>query len=604
MRVLGLSSGYHDASAALVVDGELVFSAAEERFSRIKHDPTFPHQAIEAALAAGGIEGKQLDAVAFHEDPINKLSRALATSLDRWPRSFPTFFKSAKEAISTTFWVRADIANALDIPLRRVHFAPHHMSHTAYAFRSSGLREAAVMTLDAVGEWTCSTIVHARHDGSHPSYELVDSSPFPHSVGLFYSAFASFLGFKVNEGEASVMALASFGEPRFREQVQQVLRVDADGAHHLDLSYFDFRGDTELPLTKRFLEVFGAPRDFKGSLPFDAMDAAAPVPDPDAQRFADIAASVQAVCEEAVLAYGARAARLTGATHLCYGGGVALNCVANQRLRQAGIFEGVHIPPDPGDGGGAAGAALLIHDRMGPSTTTVAFGPYRGGTDKHEETLAILPHLTPNHWHPFSLLAPTPLKAGQVGHELIEDEDALITRGVQTLERGLAVGWVQGRFESGPRALGARSILLRPDDLGAARRLSKRIKLRAPFRPYAASMTDTAARACLDDAAPEGLRWMQYAAKVRPAARDGLQGACHADGTTRPQVLTEEDNPLFYRLLQACGRAWGQEAVLNTSFNERGDPMVADGLDALASFARTELDALAIGPLWVWKERA
>lgn len=596
MRVLGLSSNYHDASAALVVDGEVVFAAAEERYSRQKHDPTFPIHAIRACLAAGGLAAQDLDLVAYHEDPVTKLSRTLATSLSRWPLSFPTFFKSAREAVTSGLWIKADIATALGISPKQVVYAPHHMSHAAHAFLTGPYEEAAVMTLDAVGEWTSSAIFKARHRDGRMEMEAVDVSPFPHSVGLFYSAFTSFLGFRVNDGECSTMALASFGRPRFEEQVAEVLRVHADGSHELDLDYFDFRGDTDLPITDKMVRVFGEPRHFKAPIELSALGTLG-----EGDRYADIAASVQAVTEKAVLAWAARALERTGAPALCYAGGVALNCVANQRLLEA--VPRLYVPPDPGDGGGAMGAALLVHDKHAGSRPPRRISPFRGGATDEERVPELLEHLEPEKWHTFTRLGLDRLEPGALKLKELS-ESGLVEEVTARLERGEVVGWCQGRFENGPRALGGRSILCRPDRVEVAERLSSRIKLRAPFRPYAASMTRAEAERSLVGPVHGLHRWMQASAEVREEAFPSLRAACHANGTTRPQVLDPDEHALYQRLLESCGQAWGREAVLNTSFNERGMPMVGDAVHALLSFARTDLDALAIGTLLIYKKRA
>lgn len=596
MRVLGLSSNYHDASASLVVDGEVVFSAAEERYSRQKHDPTFPSHSIRACLAAGGITADDLDYVAYHEDPVTKLSRTLATSLSRWPMSFPTFFKSAKEAVTSGLWIKADISNALGISPKKVVYAPHHMSHAAHAFLTSPFSDAAVMTLDAVGEWTSSALFKARHVDGRMEMEAVDVSPFPHSVGLFYSAFTSFLGFKVNDGECSTMALASYGQPRFVEEVSRVLRIQADGSHELDLDYFDFRGDTDIPVTEKLVKVFGQPRHFKEPLAYSAMAALG-----EGDHYADIAASVQAVTESAVLAWAQRALEVTGAPALCYAGGVALNCVANQRLLEA--VPRLYIPPDPGDGGGAMGAALLVHDKVDGSKTPSRISPFCGGRTDEDDVPSLLEHLEPEKWHTFTRLGVDRLEPGQVKLKELS-ETGLVEEVTRRLERGEVVGWCQGRFENGPRALGGRSILARPDRVDVAERMSARIKLRAPFRPYAASMTEAEAARSLVDPVHGLHRWMQASARVADDAFVDLRAACHANGTTRPQVVDGAEVPLYERLLQACGQAWGREAVLNTSFNERGMPMVGDAVHALLSFARTDLDAVAIGPMLIYKNRA
>lgn len=605
MKVLGVSANYHDASAALVVDGRVVFSAAEERFSRVKHDPTLPLAAVRACLAEGGISAEDLSFVAYHEDPPTKLSRALATSLARWPLSFGTFWRSAKEAITSGLWIKADLAQALGVPPSKVVYAPHHASHAAHAFLTSPFEDAAVMTIDAVGEWTCSAIFDAEHRDGRAHLKPVDVSPFPHSVGLFYSAFTSYLGFAVNDGECSTMALAAFGEPRHADLIRQILQLADDGRHTLAEGWFDFRGDKDLPVTDRLIDALGPPRHFRADLPWRCEGPPTETPTADDQRFADVAASVQLVCEEAVLAYAARARELTGRSRLCYAGGVALNCVANQRLLDAGTFDAVYVPPDPGDGGGAMGAALLVHDRASGSPPPRRFHPFMGGSPGDADELRVLlGHLEPERWHRFSRLALDRLEPDQVQVQVLDDPADQIAAVVAALADDQVVGWCQGRFENGPRALGARSLLARADRMAVAERLSTRIKRRAAFRPYAPSLTEAEAQRCLVlDGVPDTARWMQLAVPVTAEGRTRLAATLHVDGTTRPQIVRPEEAPLYHRLLVAAGLAWGTEAVLNTSFNESGSPMVGSGVDALLAFARTDLDAVLIGPVWVRKVR-
>jgi carbamoyltransferase len=605
VKVLGISANYHDASAALVVDGEVVFSAAEERFSRVKHDPTLPLAAARACLAQAGITAKDLNFVAYHEDPPTKLSRSLATSLARWPLSFGTFWRSAKEAITSGLWVKADLAQALGVPPSRVVYAPHHASHAAHAFLTSPFADAAVMTIDAVGEWTCSAIFDATHVDGRAQLRPVDVSPFPHSVGLFYSAFTSYLGFAVNDGECSAMALAAFGEPRFADQIREILTVDPEGRHRLVDGWFDFRGDKDLPVTDRLIRAMGPPRHFRAPLPWRSDGPPRTPPSAEDQRFADVAASVQQVCEEAVVAYARRARELTGKKNLCYAGGVALNCVANKHLLDAQVFEAVYVPPDPGDGGGAMGAALLVHDRASGSLSPHRIHPFLGSHEGHSDDLeGLLEHLEPEQWHRFSRHGLDRLEPDQLQVQVLNDPAERISAVIDALAKDQIVGWCQGRFENGPRALGGRSLLARADRLAVAERLSTRIKRRLAFRPYAPSLTEAEAKRCLVlQGVPDTARWMQLAIPVTEEGRTRLAATLHIDGTTRPQIVRPQEAPLYHRLLVAAGAAWGTEAVLNTSFNESGSPMVGSGIDALMAFARTDLDAVLIGPLWVRKVR-
>ncbi len=596
MKVLGISSNYHDASAALVIDGEVIFAAAEERYTRHKHDPSFPLFSIDACLRAAGIQSSELDLVAYHEDPPTKLSRTLASTLAGWPRSLRNFLTNSKETVTSGFWLQNDIARELKIAQEKVLFAPHHMSHAAHAFLTSSFDRAAIMTIDAVGEWTSSAIFKAQYENGRAIITPLDLAPFPNSLGLFFSAVTSFLGFKVNDGECSTMALAAFGTPRYVEHMRDVLRLSADGRFDLNLSYFDFSQDSDVPVSRKFLSVFGDARPPKSKLSFDSLEKST-VTDDHHQRYADVAASAQAILEEATVAFSRRALRLTGESNLCYAGGVALNSVANQKVLAESGCASLYIPPDPGDGGGAMGAALYVHNlaagfRQGPRTH-----PFFGERFSSENVELMLEHLEPKFWPGFSRIRIKPLKKEQLHGSRWRDSKMLVSEIASQLQRGKIVGWFQGRFEAGPRALGARSILIAPDQIDLARKLSKQVKLRASFRPYALSLTEASATRLLNfqnSVVPAPARWMQVCVPIRQEFVHQVRAACHIDGTTRPQVVGSQDNPLYHDLLQAFGQLSGVEALLNTSFNESGLPLVASPYDALMMFARTDMDILVI----------
>ena len=594
MKVLGLSSHYHDASAALVVDGVPVAAASEERFTRQKHDPTFPERSARFCLEQAGLRAEDLDLVAYHEEPEVKFARSLAATFARWPLSAPTFVRSMTEAVSSGLWIRETISSTIDVPPAKIVCVPHHLSHAAHAFLTSPFEDAAVLTLDAVGEWTSTGMFDARIEGGRAVIEPVASIPFPHSLGLVYSAFTAYLGFEANDAECSTMALAAFGTPRLAPQVREILRGLPDGAFEVDASYFDWSGRDGLPVTERFLTVFGPARPYKEALSFDAFSSDA-APGGQEGRWADVAASVQLVLEERVLAFAEAAQRRTGRRRLCLAGGVALNCVANGRLVDTGLFEDLHVPPDPGDGGGAMGAALYAGLAAGERRAPAAgFGPYLGRAYDESATSAMLPHLDPARWEKYrGAGAGTPRRG--VRTRLLESDAAVVEAAADLLAEGKIIAWVQGRFENGPRALGNRSILCDPSNLAVARRLSATVKRRAPFRPYALAVAGDEAGRVLEGALPIAARWMQVARRVRPEALASVRAAAHTDGTTRPQVCGPEDNPLFHALLKAYGRRRGLSALLNTSFNEKGMPISSAPDDALLAFARTDLDALVMG---------
>jgi len=606
MKVLGLSYNYHDASAAIVIDGQLIFSAAEERYSRIKHDPGFPAGAAEACLREAGIKAEEIDLIAFHEEPINKLSRTVASSLSEWPKSLASFQLSGSDAVKSGFRIHQSISEYFSIDPKKVIFVPHHLSHAALAFLTSPFDHAAIMTVDAVGEWTCSGIFSGKRSSSHFEIVPLDIAPYPHSLGLFYSAITSFLGFEVNSGECSTMALAAFGKPRFLDAMKQVLHILPDGSHELDPSFFKFKNDSSLPFQNKFFEIFGNPRKFNVSWSFDSlssMDQRNSIKLED-ESYADIAASAQALLNQAVLAYANRTSRLTGASHLCYAGGVSLNCVANEFMRTQSDFTEVFIPSDPGDGGAAAGAALYVHAVKDKRTPKIAQTAAIGERYSSELLTAVLPYLEPEKWKKFSLL-PSRYQNFELEWKKMSSKDHLMELVSQEIFKGKIIGWFQGRFESGPRALGGRSILIRPDDIELARRLSSFVKKRAAFRPYALSMTEASARANLElnksESFPHGSRWMQLSQQVISSSIPSLRAGCHVDGSTRAQIVRPMEFPELNALLGAYGKLSNCEALVNTSFNEAGMPLVASPFDALLMFARTDMDLLVIEDLIIQK---
>ncbi len=606
MKVLGISSDFHDSSAALVVNGAPVFSAAEERFSYQKHDSSFPSLAIDAALRHGGVAARELDWVAYHEDPVVKFSRVLSSRVHSFPKGFLSFARSMRELMLGQLWVKFDIFQKCGVNPGRIQCVPHHLSHAAYAFASSGMSSAAVLVVDAVGEWSSTTWFHAKRGGGSLSLRPLGVVPYPHSLGMLYSAFTGFLGFQVNEGECSVMALAAFGRPSLADRVRQIIRLQADGTYEVDPSFFDFSDPSRLPLSGRFLALFGKPRPFREPLPFScAMSAAelAAVPR-EQQQYADIAASVQLVLEEAVLALCARLRRETGEENLCIAGGVALNSTMNGRVMRESGFTRVHIPPDPGDGGGALGAALYLGSRL-PNSPLPAepLSPYLGTAYAEQDTLALLEAIDLREVGAHRSVPGSLARLRGFEVERPADFSALASSVCADLVAGKVVGWVQGRFESGPRALGNRSLLVDPRSQAAASRLSRHIKLRAAFRPYAFSATEeSSARLFGVSAAPPGMRWMQSTHPVLEAARPLVSQALHVDGTTRPQLVGRAENPRFHGLLSQWEQTSGVPALLNTSFNAAGYPLVSSPVDALLMFVRTDVETLVLNDAIVRKK--
>ena len=567
MKILGISAFYHDSAAALLIDGLPVAAVQEERFSRHKNDANFPIRAIEWCLDQAGLQPDQLDAVIFYERPALKFDRVLMTLLRGYPQSWRIFPKAMKNMVGEKLWVRGIIAAQLGIPARRVLFTQHHLSHAAAAFLTAPCEAAAIMTADGVGEWATMTVGRGRKKaGGQAEIELLREVRFPHSLGLFYSAFTAWLGFKVNEGEYKVMGLAAYGVPRWADEVRRILRRTPDGAFALDLDCFDYHRAVDSAYSRRFIDLFGPPRDR-----FEPIDLGAP----QGQHYADVASSAQLVLEEVMVDIAAALHKETGLSDLCLGGGVALNGVANFRiLREAG-FDRLFVPSAPGDAGCALGAALYA-DR-------IHFGqPHRDCPD-----------------HPFwgPAIDPESLArlASEDGLSLTRmSESELIDQVAEALSEGAIVGWMEGAAEFGPRALGHRSILADPGDAAMRDRLNRDIKFREDFRPFAPVVPAEDADRFFDLPAGGGRlgRFMSGVFPVRAEWCARLQAVTHVDGTARVQVLEQSMAPRLHALLTAYGRRRGFPVLLNTSFNLAGDPIVTSVEEGYSTFRRAGMDLL------------
>ncbi len=582
MHLLGLSCFYHDAAACLVRDGRIVAAAQEERFTRVKHDAAFPTHAVAYCLGEGGIEVADLDAVAFYDKPFLTFERLLETYLAFAPRGLASFLRAMPVWLKQKLWTPDVIARALgdgepfDGP---VLFTEHHESHAASAFFPSPFERAAVLTADGVGEWATTSF----GVGSGNRLRLLGEQHFPHSLGLLYSAFTSFCGFRVNSGEYKLMGLAPYGEPRFAGTIRdELIDLKPDGSFRLNTEYFTF--PVGLRMTgHRFAELFGGPR----------REPEGPI----TQRELDLARSVQLVTEEVVLALARHVHRETGETNLCLAGGVALNCVANGRLLREGPFKNVWIQPAAGDAGGALGAALAAYHEWGDGPRTVQ-------PDDAMQGSCLGPSFSPDE-------IAAMLEREGVPHERLGDEAEIAERTAALLAEGLTVGWFQGRMEFGPRALGHRSILADPRGREVQRTVNLKIKFRESFRPFAPAVLAERAAALFDLDAESP--YMLLVAPVRNATTGGtgldrrqqvdspLPAVTHVDGSARVQTVTAARTPLFHRLLRAFEAETGCPALVNTSFNVRGEPIVGTPADALRVFRRTHLDALVLGPYLVTK---
>jgi carbamoyltransferase len=584
---LGLSFGFHDASAAIVSSEGVIAFAAEERLSRQKHDASFPRMAIEECLKAAGIRFEDISHIAYHERPEPAFTRVLTSALAGFPHSAREFSASMRAWLSGKLWVRGQIAARL-ATRNTIELFSHHDCHAAQSYLTSGYTDAAILTLDAIGEWTSTGIFHGQGSAVH----ALKAVKFPHSLGLFYSAMTAYLGFTPMDGECSTMALAAFGKPRYVDLMRKIVKLTSEG-YTVDQSYFRFVAFYQKPFSEKLIAALGAPRSQFEDLSFSSWEET--TASANEQRFADIAASVQLVFEEAVLHLARIARRLSGSSRLCLAGGGAMNSVAVKALQDSGLYQDIYLPPDPGDGGAAAGAALLCLVKNGLTLQDATWKPW-SGLAANREGLGFLEHLRPEHAQRFSKVGfkqePFVLEEREVG-----DDDDLAAEVAKLIAERCIVGWCQGRFESGPRALGARSILIRPDDVDLAKRLSSCVKARAAFRPYALSILDSDAPKVLTryDAALRPYHWMQIVDHVRPEYRKALKAGLHIDQTTRPQVVFADQVPRYHRLLKAVRHELGLGVLINTSFNESGYPIVHTSQEALAVFLRSGMDALVLG---------
>jgi carbamoyltransferase len=529
VRILGISAHYHDAAAALVVDGVPIRAVQEERLSRHKNDPSFPLAAIEWCLDDAGIDPEELDAVVFYERSMLKFERILTCALRAFPRSWRAFPHAIKNSLGEKVWVRGIIASHLGVPRSKTLFTSHHAAHAAAAFFTAPTRRAAILTADGVGEWATLTVGYGeRRDKGDSAINLLREIRYPHSLGMLYSTFTAYLGFAVNEDEYKVMGLAAYGRPTMVEQVRKLIRRTADGAFALSTDYFEFHTTAARSYSGKFIDLFGAPRN-----PFDPID----LETTEGRRFADCAASVQRVLEETLVDIARALQRETGLRDLCLGGGVALNGVANARILAESGFERVFVPPAPGDAGCALGAALYA-DRL-----------YFGNPDRD----------VPDHpfWGPLvdaSELTRAAREDGQLVEEL--EEGALLNRIAGELAAGRIVGWMDGASEFGPRALGHRSLLTAPHSSEMRDRLNREIKFREEFRPFAPVTTVEVADRFFE-VPPGGLRLARFMSgvfPVRPEWRSALAAVTHVDGSARLQALDRDMAPRLYALLEAYGR--------------------------------------------------
>jgi carbamoyltransferase len=591
MHILGISCFFHDAAAALLRDGELVAAVEEERFTRKKHDPELPANAIRYVMAEAGIGAADLDYVVFFEKPFLKFERILSTALGTFPRGARVFQSAMTTWLVDKLWIAGRITQETGVPRERILFSEHHLSHAASAFFCSPFEEAALLTVDGVGEWATATAGRGRGT----DIQLLREVRFPHSIGLLYSAFTAFLGFEVNEGEYKVMGMAPYGQPRYVDKVWRLVRMAPDGSFALDLDYFTFHRSTKNSYSARFVELFGEPRPssdrfFTPTSGYPAYFGARP-PDFDEQarrnqHYADIAASIQVVTEELVVNMARALHQETGLDRLCLAGGVALNSVANTKILRSSGFKELYVQPAAGDSGGALGAALYAyHALLGKPRSFTMEHAFWGPAHRDADVRAFL-------------------DGESIAYERLE-EPALVDQVAEAIAGGAVIGWFQGRAEWGPRALGHRSILADPRRAEMKDVVNTKIKYREPYRPFAPSVLADRVGEFFDApgvAAQYPSRFMLLVVDVAPSKRDVIPAVTHVDGTGRLQSVTRDDNERYHALISRFGQTTGVPVLLNTSFNLRGEPIVNTPREAYTTFVRSQLDALVLENCLVWKD--
>jgi len=582
MKILGISAFYHDSAAALIEDGRIIAAAQEERFTRKKQDASFPQHAVRYCLAEGGVKDGELDAVVFYDKPITKFVRILETYMGVAPRGLKSFMMAMPLWLKEKLWIPLEIEKSLEtcgIRQRvKMYFPEHHESHAASAFLPSPFKSAAILTVDGVGEWATSTLGR----GSGNRVEILRDLHFPHSLGLLYSAFTYFTGFRVNSGEYKLMGLAPYGEPRYVDRIKEnLLDLREDGSFRLNMDYFDYLGGLTMTNDK-FAELFDGP----------ARSAESEI----TQREMDLARSIQVVTEEIVLKMAVHLHELTGEKHLCLAGGVALNCVANGRLLREGPFDDIWIQPAAGDAGGALGAALLIwhqifdQPREADDQNDQMNGSYLGPDFSDEEVAAFL-------------------DARGYPAQKLDGPDWAETI-ARLMDEENVIGLCAGRMEFGPRALGGRSIIGDARSPKMQSIMNLKIKYRESFRPFAPS--------CLEERVGDFFemdRPSPYMLLVAPVKRERCKGVedvlsmrerinqersdvpaiTHVDYSARIQTVSHKTNPRYYDIIKAFEARTGYGIIINTSFNVRGEPIVCTPEDAYRCFMRTEMDNLVLG---------
>ncbi|RZD47832.1 MAG: hypothetical protein CXT78_01955 [Thaumarchaeota archaeon] len=560
MYNLGISCYYHDSAAALLKDGHVIAAVEEERFSRKKFDDGFPHKAIQWCLDEAGITPDQINSIAFYDKPVLKFERLLDNYIAVAPRGLYSFLDVIPKWIHKRLWIKNDIKKALNGFKGEIIFPEHHLSHAAHAFYTSPFEESAILTIDGVGEWSTTSYGYASND----SVKITNDIRWPHSLGLFYSAFTYFLGFKVNEGEYKLMGLSSYGKPKYYDLIMEnLIDVKDDGSIHLNMKYFAFTYD-KVMTSKKFSELFGIKPKTKDEKTL--------------QIHFDIGASAQKVLEDIILKMVNHVYSKTKMKNLCIGGGVALNGVANYKILSEGPFDNVHIPPSPGDAGSAVGAAQYLyyvyhknHKNTSDNTELIIQNVYVGPSYSNKEIKSFL-------------------DSKNISYEYFENIE-LLQKTARLISEGNVVGWYQGKMEWGPRALGNRSILADPRRADMKDILNAKIKHRESFRPFAPSIMEEFASEYFKIDIPS-----PYMSMVAPVKKPSeIPAVTHVDGTGRLQTVSKESNELYYNLINEFYKISKVPVIINTSMNVMGEPIVNTPEQAYSMIVKTGMDCIVMG---------
>lgn len=562
--ILGISAFYHDSAACILKNGQIIFAIQEERLSRKKHDASFPSRSINACLEYAEINIDELSAVVYYEKPFLKFNRIIDTFVSYAPKGFYSFLKAMKTWMKQKIWIKNLIAENLNYS-GKILFSTHHESHAAGAFFMSPLTSSAILVLDGVGEYSTISIFKGEGNKIQKLYEQV----FPHSLGLLYSAFTQYCGFRVNSGEYKLMGLAAYGKPLYKDLIiNHLIETSAKGEIKVNLKYFDFETGSNM-INSKFEDLLGKKR----RLPESELS----------QFYKDVASSIQEVLEEVILKIAVYAKKITSSENLCLSGGVALNCKANQKIKEANIFKNVWVQPAAGDAGTAAGAALIAYHHHFEKERIIQKGSlqnqiYLGKAYSNEFIESILDNCA-------------------IKFQQLENED-LINKVAQLLFEKNVIGWFQGRMEFGPRALGARSILASPHFADMQKHLNLKIKKRESFRPFAPLVAAEFSADWFEE--KEDSKYMLFTANAKRAKE--IPSCVHVDGTSRIQTLNQSENPLLHQLLLAFNQLSQIPILINTSFNLRGEPIVESPMNALNCFYNCEMDFLVLGNFLISKK--